>query len=321
MSVSRRSAARARRSCICQRLFLFLGRFPPGAGRRRPARRAGDAVAAGRPDHPMQVCDARAVSDLPSTPASACSSTTAATWHAKVAASTTTGPTVGSSNIDAFSPLLAREANVLSDDRGFAGGTARQPELALCAGAREPRRSGHSGLAAAASRAELVSPTSLFAWRSASPATAALTPRSLSTPTRATIPCVEFAPSAAPAGAAWGRGGSKWRGSPARGRFARNGAPQKRGDLVHSGTARSRRQKLAPQHPDQTAVLDLGAAVAHHLSAWRRRASSAASGDHPELQPNAVGAHGDGPVHHRHHLRRLAEHVDEVDLPRHVRLG
>lgn len=59
--------------------------------------------------------------------------------HAKVAVIDRQWSTVGSSNIDAFSLLLAREANVVIDDAGFADGLRASLEQAICAGARELR--------------------------------------------------------------------------------------------------------------------------------------------------------------------------------------
>ncbi len=59
--------------------------------------------------------------------------------HAKVAVIDRQWSTVGSSNIDAFSLLLAREANVVIDDAGFADGLRVSLEQAICAGARELR--------------------------------------------------------------------------------------------------------------------------------------------------------------------------------------
>lgn len=57
--------------------------------------------------------------------------------HAKVAVIDRQWSTVGSSNIDAFSLLLAREANVVIDDVGFADGLRASLEQAICTGARE----------------------------------------------------------------------------------------------------------------------------------------------------------------------------------------
>ena len=59
--------------------------------------------------------------------------------HAKVAVIDRQWSTVGSSNIDAFSLLLAREANVVIDDAGFADGLRASLEQAICTGARELR--------------------------------------------------------------------------------------------------------------------------------------------------------------------------------------
>lgn len=59
--------------------------------------------------------------------------------HAKVAVVDGTWATVGSSNIDPFSLLLAREANVLVCDAGFAGELRRSLDRAAKEGAREVR--------------------------------------------------------------------------------------------------------------------------------------------------------------------------------------
>ena len=57
--------------------------------------------------------------------------------HAKVAVVDGYWATVGSSNIDPFSLLLAREANVFVRDAGFAGHLQAHLERAMRAGARE----------------------------------------------------------------------------------------------------------------------------------------------------------------------------------------
>jgi cardiolipin synthase len=59
--------------------------------------------------------------------------------HAKVAVIDSTWATVGSSNIDPFSLLLAREANIVVDDRLFAGELRASLEQAIEHGAREVR--------------------------------------------------------------------------------------------------------------------------------------------------------------------------------------
>lgn len=59
--------------------------------------------------------------------------------HAKVAVIDGHWSTVGSSNIDAFSLLLAREANVVIDDRGFAARLQASLEQAMAVGAVELR--------------------------------------------------------------------------------------------------------------------------------------------------------------------------------------
>ena len=62
--------------------------------------------------------------------------------HAKVAVIDRHWATVGSSNIDPFSLLLAREANVVIEDDGFAGRAAGEP--ARGHGRGRGRRSGAS---------------------------------------------------------------------------------------------------------------------------------------------------------------------------------
>ena len=59
--------------------------------------------------------------------------------HAKVAVIDGTWATVGSSNIDPFSLLLAREANVVVDDPGFAGELRASLQAALDRGAQQVR--------------------------------------------------------------------------------------------------------------------------------------------------------------------------------------
>ncbi|MBA3902184.1 MAG: cardiolipin synthase ClsB [Rhodocyclaceae bacterium] len=60
--------------------------------------------------------------------------------HAKVAAIDGKWATVGSSNIDPFSLMLAREANIVVRDRGFAGELRASLEAAMAHGAQELRR-------------------------------------------------------------------------------------------------------------------------------------------------------------------------------------
>ena len=61
--------------------------------------------------------------------------------HAKVAVVDGRWATVGSSNIDAFSLLLAREANVVIEDSSFARQLRASLERAICSGAQELRPS------------------------------------------------------------------------------------------------------------------------------------------------------------------------------------
>jgi cardiolipin synthase len=60
--------------------------------------------------------------------------------HAKVAVVDRHWATVGSSNIDPFSLLLAREANVLIEDDGFAGQLRDSLLVAMTAGATQVKR-------------------------------------------------------------------------------------------------------------------------------------------------------------------------------------
>ena len=60
--------------------------------------------------------------------------------HAKVAVMDGRWATVGSSNIDPFSLLLAREANVVVDDEGFAANLRASLAAMLENGARQVRR-------------------------------------------------------------------------------------------------------------------------------------------------------------------------------------
>lgn len=62
--------------------------------------------------------------------------------HAKVAVIDRHWATVGSSNIDPFSLLLAREANVVIEDPGFAGELRQSLAAAMADGARQLRREG-----------------------------------------------------------------------------------------------------------------------------------------------------------------------------------
>lgn len=62
--------------------------------------------------------------------------------HAKVAVIDQHWTTVGSSNIDPFSLLLAREANIVIEDRAFAADLRQSLAAAMAAGAREVKREG-----------------------------------------------------------------------------------------------------------------------------------------------------------------------------------
>jgi cardiolipin synthase len=56
--------------------------------------------------------------------------------HAKVAVVDKRWATVGSSNLDPLSLLLAREANIVVDDAGFAGDLRDRLEAAMASGGR-----------------------------------------------------------------------------------------------------------------------------------------------------------------------------------------
>ena len=60
--------------------------------------------------------------------------------HAKVAVIDRRWATVGSSNIDVFSLLLAREANVVVEDAGFSAGLRASLQRAMENGAQELRQ-------------------------------------------------------------------------------------------------------------------------------------------------------------------------------------
>jgi cardiolipin synthase len=57
--------------------------------------------------------------------------------HAKIAVIDEQWSTVGSSNLDPFSLLLSLEANVVVDDKNFAGTLKRSLEKSMAAGARQ----------------------------------------------------------------------------------------------------------------------------------------------------------------------------------------
>ncbi|MHB1373541.1 MAG: cardiolipin synthase ClsB [Thauera sp.] len=91
----------------------------------------------GLSDHPLQVYATRALYPLFLARGIRLFEYHRSHLHAKVAVIDRQWSTVGSSNIDAFSLLLAREANVVIDDAGFARRLRASLEQAICAGARE----------------------------------------------------------------------------------------------------------------------------------------------------------------------------------------
>jgi cardiolipin synthase len=95
----------------------------------------------GLSDHPLQVYATRALYPMFLARGIRLFEYHRSHMHAKVAVVDRQWSTVGSSNIDAFSLLLAREANVVVDDAGFAGRLRASLEAAICAGARELKAS------------------------------------------------------------------------------------------------------------------------------------------------------------------------------------
>ncbi|MDX9885811.1 cardiolipin synthase ClsB [Thauera sp.] len=91
----------------------------------------------GLSDHPLQVYATRALYPMFLARGIRLFEYHRSHMHAKVAVVDRHWSTVGSSNIDAFSLLLAREANVVVDDTAFAGRLRASLESAICDGARE----------------------------------------------------------------------------------------------------------------------------------------------------------------------------------------
>ena len=91
----------------------------------------------GLSDHPLQVYATRALYPMFLARGIRLFEYHRSHMHAKVAVVDRHWSTVGSSNIDAFSLLLAREANVVVDDTAFAGRLRASLESAICGGARE----------------------------------------------------------------------------------------------------------------------------------------------------------------------------------------
>ena len=120
--VYRRAIGQARREIIIANAYFVPGvRAAAGAAARRPARREGDAAAAGplrvlhavlrQPADVRRAARARASRSIEYAPSF---------LHAKVAVIDGRWATVGSSNLDPLSLLLAREANVFVRDDAFA---------------------------------------------------------------------------------------------------------------------------------------------------------------------------------------------------------
>src|SRR5690348_7071991 len=70
--------------------------------------------------------------------------------------------------------------------------------------------------------------------------------------------------------------------------------------------------------PEQPAVLDLDAAIHNRFQSARTCLGQRGLVPNAELLPEHLGAYGNGILGDRHHVLRLAEHVDDVDLLRHV---
>ena len=236
--------AGAREEIVLANAYFFRAALPPGADRRCAARRAGDPAAAGRVRSPdAGVCDARAVSIFLDA-GIRLFEYHRSHLHAKVAVIDHQWATVGSSNIDAFSLLLARGQRLRGRSR-FRGGTAREPGR-RCAPARA-----NSGVR-----------------------------------TGGACPCCAAAELAR---------------LPARAPGDRHRRLRQRTELA---TTLARMPGACAASADQAAVLDLGAAVAHHLQGRRRRPCPAAAGAITELQPPRCWRPLRWPRPHRHHLRR-----------------
>ena len=130
-----------------ERVFFSGSRFPPRAGRGRRARRAGDAAAAGRVEYRLLHYASRALYGALLDAGVEIQEYHKSFLHAKVAVIDGRWATVGSSNIDPFSLLLAREANVVVDDARFRGELRASLQRAIDAGARAGRapRTGAGG--------------------------------------------------------------------------------------------------------------------------------------------------------------------------------
>lgn len=95
----------------------------------------------GLSDHPLQVYATRALYPMFLARGIRLFEYHRSHMHAKVAVIDGQWSTVGSSNIDVFSLLMAREANVVIDDAAFARTLRASLERAICSGAKELRAS------------------------------------------------------------------------------------------------------------------------------------------------------------------------------------
>jgi cardiolipin synthase len=98
-------------------------------------------IVQGRSDHPLYLLAARALYRYFLDNGVVVYEYHATELHTKVAVIDDTWATVGSSNIDPFSLLLSREANVVAHDRVFAAQLRASLELALARGAHQIHRS------------------------------------------------------------------------------------------------------------------------------------------------------------------------------------
>jgi len=134
--------ARARRDIVIANAYFFPGRRFRHALAEAAARGVRiTLLLQGLADHPMQAYATRALYPYFLACGMRLFEYHRSHLHAKVAVIDDHWATVGSSNIDAFSLLLAREANVVVDDVGFARQLRGSLEAAMAEGAQELRAS------------------------------------------------------------------------------------------------------------------------------------------------------------------------------------
>ena len=138
----REAIARARRDIVIANAYFFPGRRFRHALAEAAARGVRiTLLLQGLADHPMQAYATRALYPYFLACGMRLFEYHRSHLHAKVAVIDDHWATVGSSNIDAFSLLLAREANVVVDDVGFARQLRGSLEAAMAEGAQELRAS------------------------------------------------------------------------------------------------------------------------------------------------------------------------------------